>query len=171
MPNGACVKIFKQNNSVISDYIKAFEEITNNQIKNEEKIIIDFAEFISQIKIILNFRLQRIGIDFQINIKPRVFFKSYPRLISQVVQNIAINAIEHGFEKKRNKKKNITIAYSLNEQLLTLTISNNGTPIPSEIIPRIFEKNFKSKSTIGRVGLYNVKRIIEVDLRGTISCV
>jgi two-component system, NtrC family, nitrogen regulation sensor histidine kinase NtrY len=83
--------------------------------------------------------------------------------LSRALTNIVRNAVQaiplHG---------TIRLQASGTPSAVTIAISDTGTGIPRELLPRIFEPNFSTKTEGMGLGLAIVKKIID-DVHGTIS--
>lgn len=80
--------------------------------------------------------------------------------------NLLKNAIEAGFGKRKIK---IDISISEGEQdTFIVKIKDNGLGIPKDMIPKIFEINFTTKSSGTGLGLVFVKKTIEA-MGGTVQ--
>ena len=73
--------------------------------------------------------------------------------ITQVFQNLILNALEHG------KPKEIRISVEEDQEYLCLLFSNDGFQIPAEHRARIFDQGFTTKDG-GGLGLTITQRII-----------
>jgi len=90
-----------------------------------------------------------------IDSKDSIFIKADRGRINQVISNLLSNAI------KFTKVGSITIAAVPNDNEITVSITDTGPGIDSQILPRLFTK-FATKSTTGTgLGLYISKNIIE----------
>jgi signal transduction histidine kinase len=92
----------------------------------------------------------------------------YPGALDQVWTNIINNAVEAG------AKKIVIDAYMKDEQSIAVRIENDGPQIPPEVLPKIFDRYFSTKSSATAeeergIGLYMVKEIIEKQHRGRIE--
>ena len=79
----------------------------------------------------------------------------------QVILNILSNAINH------TKDGKISLSAEFDNKFVTVHISDTGTGIPAEILPRVFERGISSSGGTG-YGLFISKTIIEAH-GGTIS--
>ncbi|EST53757.1 histidine kinase [Brevibacillus panacihumi W25] len=87
--------------------------------------------------------------------------------IKQVLINILSNALDA--LQRVSGERLIHIEGFQNEQKASISIANNGSPIPPDILPVIFEPFFTTKELGTGIGLYVCKEIIERH-DGTISC-
>ncbi|MBU3153927.1 sensor histidine kinase, partial [Clostridium estertheticum] len=123
-----------------NDYIDGLLSIKNNYaMKNK----IDFNVIIDE-----SFNLLKIRED---------------ELIS-IISNIIDNAFEALMLKALDENKEISINTFLDDNKFCIQISNNGNDIPKEIINKIFEKGYSTK-TKGKgdhgFGLYITKQLVE----------
>jgi signal transduction histidine kinase len=84
--------------------------------------------------------------------------------INQVISNLLNNAIKftNGEEEEGNRGSRITISIEKKNNLVVVSIKDDGKGIDHEIFPRLFEK-FVTKSKIGGtgLGLFISKSIVE----------
>ncbi len=76
--------------------------------------------------------------------------------ITRLFNNLIKNAIE-----ATEKSSIITIAQSIQANKAIISIADNGSGIPSQIIPKIFTPNFTTKSSGAGLGLAICKGIVE----------
>ncbi|RUP77820.1 sensor histidine kinase [Alteromonas sp. KS69] len=87
-------------------------------------------------------------------------FSCDPERISQLLSNLLINAIVHG-----DAAQPIKVMANIEEETLTLSVSNGGTPISADVIDKLFHpfwRNEKNKKTGGLgLGLFIASQIAE----------
>ena len=91
-------------------------------------------------------------------------------LMMQVVLNILRNAIDV-LQSSQTEKPKINIDIQEDEDNCILKIKDNGGGVPVDILPKIFDKNFTTKSEQDGtgIGLHMSKRIIETKVFGTLD--
>ncbi|MBW9153525.1 GHKL domain-containing protein (plasmid) [Clostridium estertheticum] len=123
-----------------NDYLDGLLSIKNNYATQNN---IDFKVLINE-----SFSLLKIRED---------------ELIS-IISNIIDNAFEALMLKALDENKEISITTFLDDNKFCIEISNNGSDIPKEIINKIFEKGYSTK-TKGKgdhgYGLYITKQLVE----------
>ncbi|MBU3075385.1 GHKL domain-containing protein [Clostridium estertheticum] len=123
-----------------NDYLDGLLSIKNNYATQNN---IDFKVIINE-----SFSLLKIRED---------------ELIS-IISNIIDNAFEALMLKALDENKEISITTFLDDKKFCIEISNNGSGIPKEIINKIFEKGYSTK-TKGKgdhgYGLYITKQLVE----------
>lgn len=101
------------------------------------------------------------------NIDPSFTLTGYRDEIRQVFINIISNALDA--TQRKTGHKMIGIEAIQNDHEARITISNNGAPIPPDMLSVIFEPFFTTKELGTGIGLYVCKEIIERHA-GTITC-
>jgi len=93
-----------------------------------------------------------------------------PRRLDQMLQNLIGNALQHG-----SSEREVTLSLHGDADSVRLTVHNDGTPIPAEAIPTIFDPLMRSASeelgeptTSLGLGLFIVKEVVEAH-QGTIE--
>ncbi len=85
--------------------------------------------------------------------------------IYRLIVNIIINSI---YATNKIEKPEINIRLWYNKNIVKISISDNGTGIPDEALPHIFEERFSTREKGKGLGLALVKRIVD-GLGGEIS--
>lgn len=90
--------------------------------------------------------------------------------LDQVIINLYKNAIDQLVEKNIENGYIKVVFKDENEKFISMTINDNGGGVPLNIIGKIFEPYFSTKSKNGTgIGLYMTKVIVETQLNGEIS--
>lgn len=108
--------------------------------------------------------IEEVQVDIQNNTRKKVF--GYPNQMSQVILNIINNSLD----AMQNKHRQINIQIEDFKDDIRVTIANNGEPIPDEVVDKVFDPYFTTKSNEDGtgIGLYMTKMIIETNFNGTI---
>ncbi|MBI4645260.1 MAG: hypothetical protein HY738_01380 [Bacteroidia bacterium] len=105
---------------------------------------------------------------------------SYPGIIAQIITNLVLNSVRHGFRDRDSG--DITIIVSVGTNGASTPLSNprasihiqykdNGCGIPEENLPKIFDPFFTTNKQIGTgLGLHIVYNLVTQKLKGTVSC-
>ncbi|WP_057831897.1 sensor histidine kinase [Colwellia sp. TT2012] len=95
-----------------------------------------------------------------------------PSKLAQVISNLVINAVIHGFPEKANLvDKKLTFTLTEHKQRIILSIADNGIGIENELIKHLFEPFYTTKRGQGStgLGLSIVRNILTGALRGSID--
>ncbi len=110
------------------------------------------------------------NIIIETDLKSTATFESYPNELKQVLLNLLKNAEDALLERGVADPKIMIKSYE-DEDYISLEVCDNAGGVPEDIIEKIFDAYFTSKSKeIGTgLGLYMSKIIIEEHCRGSLS--
>jgi signal transduction histidine kinase len=82
--------------------------------------------------------------------------------MAQVASNLIGNALEHG-----DSSKSVQVELTLASEIVALSVHNEGLPIPSDLLPRIFHPYRRGATREGKtrglgLGLYITQQIVAV---------
>ena len=137
------------------------------------KSVFDIKEAITELLKIIEHNIKynyiNVEVNFQENNKYEIL--GYPNEFKQAILSI-INNSRDGILKKREEKYiegKITIDTFYKDDLVYISIKDNGVGVPKENLGKIFEPFFTSKENGDGFGLYMVKLIIEDKMGGVIK--
>lgn len=113
--------------------------------------------------------LRSSNIRVDTDLLPDAVVSGYENEFSQVISNILNNARD-ALEESDLPLKLVSVTVGKTDNLIEIKISNNGHPITSEVMSKLFTPYFTTK-TLGKgtgIGLYMSKIIIEEHMGGTI---
>jgi len=161
-----------------------FKKDSDNQIQQMNTTIDDFRNFFKpdkeaksiSVSNILNNILdltQPMLVNFNIkiytDIKKDVFIDAHQNEFGQVILNI-INNAKDALVENNIKDKKIHIKLQETDKEVTITIEDNASGIPNDILEKVFDPYFSTKSKNGTgLGLYMSKLIIEDHMRGKLE--
>jgi len=101
--------------------------------------------------------------------------KGFPSELRQVYLNLISNAkdaVIDSYNEKITQEKLVNISIEVAENSVKITMCNTGGQIDDDVMPKIFDPYFTTKSE-GKgtgIGLYMSKMIIEDSMKGKLSC-
>lgn len=152
-----------------SDIIKNFKQVAIDQ-SSEQKREFNVKEYTKGILLSIDNIIKNKDIKIDINCDEDLNINSYPGLFTQILTNLIINSMRHGFKLK--EAGNIIIGISIKNELLTLVYKDNGVGITKKNLPQIFNPFFTTNREDGGsgLGLNILYNIINNSLNGTIIC-
>lgn len=161
-------KLIETNLNKTAKLVKSFKQISVDQISEQrrkfdvKKYIYEILFSISNITRKTNLKIDVVGDELEID--------TYAGAFSQIITNLIINSVIHGFDK--NKDGNIIIDLKNIDNNLFIVYKDNGKGISPENLPKIFDPFFTTNREQGGTGLgmniiYN---IITSKLNGIIVC-
>ncbi len=106
------------------------------------------------------------------DIEANLALVSRPGIISQVLENLVVNSLNHGFEPGQPGRIELK-ARRFDANQICITVSDNGSGIPTEMQKNLFEPfvtSGRGKGNIG-LGLYMVNQWVSKLLAGKLSFV
>jgi DNA-binding LacI/PurR family transcriptional regulator/signal transduction histidine kinase len=151
------------------ELIKSFKGIAVDQ-SSEKKRIFKLKEYIQDILLSLRPKLKKVNHEIIINCNEDITLHSYPGAFSQIITNLILNSLIHGFDD--DQKGTILIDIKLEGNEIILTYSDNGKGIEKQNLKKIFDPFFTTKRAQGGtgLGLHLIFNIITQTLMGTIKC-
>ena len=111
--------------------------------------------------------------DVNVNIieSHKEYIDTYANEIVQVLINIINNATDVLIEREIDKRE-VWINVDSSDEEITISVEDNAGGIESDIIEKIFEPYFSSKSENGTgLGLYMSKMIIDTHVNGSLNVI
>ncbi|MGL5487113.1 MAG: sensor histidine kinase, partial [Shewanella sp.] len=87
----------------------------------------------------------------QLHVDPSLNIQTNASLLNQIVSNILSNAYTHAFQNREDNQ--ILISTSIEQEVVNISIQNNGIAIPPEIAEHMFEPFFTTNRSKGGTGL------------------
>jgi PAS domain S-box-containing protein len=161
-----------------AELIRSFKQVAVDQT-GEHKRTFNLKHYLHEILLTLQPELKHTPHQATIDCQADLTLTSYPGVFSQIITNLVMNSLLHGFgktpqvfETAQVTAGKITITAQTQNQHLTLRYSDNGKGIPADIINRIFEPFFTTNPQGGGcgLGLHIVYNLVTQKLKGTIRC-
>jgi PAS domain S-box-containing protein len=153
------------------DLITSFKKVSVDQTSETIRSFNVSLYMQDIIKSITNI-LKRNQVQVNISCAQYITINSYPGSLYQVITNLIINSITHGFSEPCDKEKIIQIDIALENNDLRVKFKDNGRGIPPKNLLCIFDPFFTTNRENGGtgLGLHIVYNIVSIKLDGTITC-
>jgi signal transduction histidine kinase len=146
----------EQMTQTISDFTNFFSPEINSREFYIKDVVVKSLEFLQPI-----LKKESIKVDSDIDNNRDISLVGYPNELGQVIINIINNAKDVLIER-RAENREIYIKTEITQKNIHLFIEDNAGGIPANIIGKIFDPYFSTKSKNGTgLGLYMSKMIIE----------
>lgn len=151
-----------------ADLVRSFKQVAVDQSSDELRTF-KVCEYLDEILLSLKPKLKKTKHEIFTSCDENISIKSYPGAIYQIITNLVINSLIHGFEEKESGK--IVIDIKLKENYLKLNYSDDGKGIRKENIKKIFDPFYTTKRGMGGsgLGLHIVYNLVLQKLKGTID--
>lgn len=150
--------------------VSAFKRVSVDQ-SSEQRRHFSLQEYLDEIVLSLKPRLKKTHHQISINCQEGIILDSYPGAYYQVMTNLILNSLIHGFENTDHG--HIEIAAEVNDNRLRLTYRDNGIGIPKGFERRLFEPFVTTKRNQGcsGLGMHIAFNLVTQLLNGDISCI
>ncbi len=161
--------IIETNLKRAADLISSFKQVGADQASRKKRLFF-MKEYLNIVLYSLRPKLKegehRVFIDCPENFE----VDSYPGVFSQILTNLVINSITHGFEVIKKGKIYIKITHEDNN--MRFYYKDNGKGMDEKAVKRIFEPFFTTKRIQGGTGLgmHIVYNLVTQVLKGQITC-
>ncbi|MBF0099756.1 MAG: PAS domain S-box protein [Desulfobacterales bacterium] len=152
-----------------SELITSFKQVAVDQSYEEKRTFL-VKEYIYEVLISLRSKLKKTQHQVIVNCPDKLSLYSYPGAFSQIITNLIMNSLIHGFEHSEQGEISINILLENNE--LIFHYHDNGCGMDQETVQKIFDPFFTTKRGQGGtgLGLHVVYNIVTQTLGGQIMC-
>lgn len=148
--------------------VQSFKQVSVDQ-STEQQRKFKLKEYTEDVIRSLYPRLKGKKIRINIEIDDKLVLNSYPGAYAQILTNLVLNSMVHGFENK--EMGIISISAQLEDNNLILDYRDDGRGISEEHLSKIFDPFFTTNKKAGTgLGLHIVYNIVNQKLNGSISC-
>jgi two-component system NtrC family sensor kinase len=131
--------------------IQNFKQVAVDQTTDQLREF-DLAAQTGEVLAVISHMLAKTPIKLVRDLEPGIVMSSYPGPLGQVVTNLVMNAIKHGFDEGQLPGQ-ITVACKRQGERACITVQDNGCGIAKEHIGKIFDPFFTTKLGQGGSGL------------------
>jgi len=164
------LKILISNLGRASDLIRSFKQVAVDQSTDEIRVI-NLHDYCNEIILSLHPKIKKTNIAVDNKIQENITMKTNPGAIYQVVSNLIVNSITHGFEDVNISKPFIELDAHIDGEMASIHYSDNGVGVKEDILSKIFDPFFTTKRGQGGsgLGMNVVYNLITTTLNGTVS--
>ena len=164
------ITILNNNLSRASELIRSFKQISVNQ-SSEVQVKFHLGDYIKVVLTTLKPAYKNKNYTFEVECPETLLIYSYPGAMSQIITNLIMNSLIHGFKDRASGV--IRIRAEEKDDSVTITYSDNGVGIPQENLPRIYDPFFTTNRAHGGsgLGMNIVYNLITNKLNGSIQCI
>jgi len=152
-----------------ANLIQNFKQVAVDQ-SNEQKRQINVNQYLHEILVSLRPKYKRTSHKISVNCPDNIEITTFPGAFYQVISNLIMNSMIHGFENIDNGEMIFNI--SVQTPNVIIDYSDNGKGIAADHLSRIFDPFFTTKRGQGGtgLGLHIVYNLVVQNLGGTITC-
>ncbi len=150
--------------------ISNFKQVAVDQ-SSEISRDIDLKEYIETTAMSLEPELKKGAHTIDIECNTGIGITTYPGLIAQVITNLVINSVKHGFGED-HKNGSIRIKATDAEEQINIYYQDNGKGMPDDVLKNAFDPFFTTSRGQGGsgLGLSIVYNLVTHKLQGMVTC-
>lgn len=151
-----------------SELLTSFKHIAVDQTSDKIRMV-NVSSYIDEIIQSIHPKLKKTNHRIKVHCDENIDVYSHPGAIAQILINLIINSIIHGFEDLNRGE--ITIDVKLDNHTLSIDYKDNGKGLTPDAKERLFEAFYTTKSNKGGTGLgtHIVKNLVIDTLNGNIT--
>jgi len=160
--------ILESNLRRASDLIRSFKQVAVDQTDEFHREI-SLLDYINEVILSLRPKLKKTSVEISVDIDPHLSITTNPGTISQIVTNLVMNSLIHGYED--NDQGMIAISSSLDRDTVTLIYQDDGKGMDAETSKKIFEPFFTTRRGEGGsgLGMHVLYNLVIKSLNGKVS--
>jgi signal transduction histidine kinase len=161
-------KLILSNMERAASMVQSFKQVSVDQ-STEQKRVFKLKEYSEDVIRSMYPRLKGKKVNINLEIDDQLELNSYPGAFSQILTNLVLNSVVHGFEKMDHG--NINLTAHLEKKELQMEYHDNGKGIPEQNLDKVFDPFFTTNKKAGTgLGLHIVYNIVNQKLNGSITC-
>ncbi|MCO7223364.1 YfiR/HmsC family protein [Pleionea sp. CnH1-48] len=160
--------IISRNLNRASQLIRSFKQVSADQT-NEEKRSFNIKQYLGEITQNLHHRLKQKNHNVTIDCSEDLNIESYPGVLAQVITNLIVNSVIHGFGEQTGGE--ISIKVESNGDYIELHYRDTGKGVDESVQEKVFDPFFTTNRNQGGTGLgLNICYNIMTKMHGDIQC-
>jgi len=167
--SGRATHVILSNLKRADQLIRSFKQVSVDQA-SEARRLFKVKNYIEEILLSLSAKLKKTRHIVSVDCDESLEFDSFPGGFSQIITNLIINALNHGY--RSSDVGHIVITIVKEEFHLILKFSDDGKGMEEGVLEKIFDPFFTTKRNAGGsgLGLHIVYNIVTQQFKGTIEC-
>lgn len=149
--------------------VKSFKQVAVDQ-SSERKYTFDMKECLDSVIVSLKHEYKNTNISIENKCDKGIELESYPGAVTQVVTNLILNSLKHGYKEKEMGL--IVLDVSNFQEHIVLRYIDDGKGMPISVRDKMFDPFFTTNRGSGSsgLGMHIVYNIVTQRLKGEISC-
>lgn len=164
------LRIMTTNTQRAAALVRSFKQVAVDQSSDDIRSF-NLRKYLDEILLSLQPKLKGKPIKVEIDCAPEVQLRSYPGAMSQIVTNMVVNSLVHGFAEGEPGK--IKVSARTAGDMLELDYSDDGMGMDSATLGQLFDPFFTTKRGSGGSGLgaHILYNLVTGPLGGTVKVV
>ena len=157
-----------------ADLVRSFKEVSADQAQQQWREV-RMRDYLQMLSTSLGPVLKRSRCRIELEVPEDFSLVVETGSLGQMVTNLVVNAAVHAFEDVdlavSGEAPLVRLIARLEDAAVVLQVADNGSGVPPDVLPRLFEPFFTTRRGSGGtgLGLYIVHRIATQTLRGSVT--
>jgi signal transduction histidine kinase len=145
------LRIMTTNTQRAAALVRSFKQVAVDQSSDNIRRF-NLGKYVGEVLLSLQPKLKGRPVKVQVECPPELELDSFPGAVSQVLTNMVVNSLVHGFE--RDQPGNITIRARLDdEDMVAFEYGDDGAGMDADTLSKLFDPFFTTKRGSGGSGL------------------
>ena len=155
-----------------SQLIQAFKQVAVDRAQSDSRSV-TMSTWLEQVMLSLSPLMRHKGVRLETTIVQDGAAVLAAGELEQVLTNLVVNALTHAFPDERSQSDPpvLKLECCVGEDVLCITLRDNGCGMPPEVVARVFEPFFTTRRSEGGsgLGMHIVHQIVRERFEGTIA--
>ena len=168
--SGKACKLVLDNLERAASLINSFKKIAVDQTSDEPRQV-QLHQYLHEVISSLTPKLKRLDPKVLVTCDETLWIFTHPGALSQILTNLIMNSLIHGFDEPLNRKEQIELNIEHDTENIVLTYQDNGKGLSQDKCERIFDPFFTTKRDKGGsgLGMHIVYNLVSQSLGGQIK--
>jgi len=144
------LRIMTTNTQRAAALVRSFKQVAVDQSSGDIRSF-NLRAYINEVLLSLQPKLKGRPIKVEVDCPPDLVMDSFPGAVSQIVTNMVVNSLVHGFE--RDQPGHIAIRAALEGGTVVFSYTDDGAGMDKESLDKLFDPFFTTKRGSGGSGL------------------
>jgi signal transduction histidine kinase len=144
------LRIMTTNTQRAAALVRSFKQVAVDQSSGDIRSF-NMRNYLNEVLLSLQPKLKGRPVKVEVDCPHDLVLDSYPGAVSQIVTNMVVNSLVHGFEREQAGK--IGIRAALEGETVTLSYADDGAGMDKESLDKLFDPFFTTKRGSGGSGL------------------
>ena len=167
----ASARLMLSNAQRIAQLVQNFKQLAVDRIVEAPQAF-QLRELLDSTMHQLRPKLEEAGVAVHIDVPANIALQSYPLALAQVITNLAMNSLQHGFDPGgAGSSIGLHAALESDGEQVCIAYRDNGRGIEAALEARVFDPFFSTRRMLGGsgLGLYIVHQIVTRQLGGSVT--
>jgi two-component system NtrC family sensor kinase len=162
------LRIMTTNTQRAAALVRSFKQVAVDQSSDAIRSF-NLRTYLGEVLLSLQPKLKGRPVKVAVDCAPDIVLDSFPGAVSQIVTNMLMNSLVHGFE--REQAGNIVISAALDNDTVVLDYSDDGAGMDAETLAKLFDPFFTTRRGSGGSGLgaHILYNLVTGPLGGTVK--